>query len=104
MAGSFLTVVAREGGRLVGAGRALSDGGLYAWIHDVVVVRDQRRRGIALRICAMMVDALKERGIPYIGLFAAKGAAPLYERVGFTRRPDDAPGMQLYLAPEFEEG
>jgi hypothetical protein len=51
----------------------------------------------------MVMDALMaylDRVYPdgaFIGLMAAEGVAGLYERYGFERRPENAPGMRRVL-------
>ncbi len=101
LAGTFFSLAARDAGRrLVGYGRVVSDGGIYSWIHDLIVVPELRGRGLGGRILQGLITHITAVGIPYIGLFAAKERAGFYEGFGFRRRPDDAPGMYLYLAPD----
>jgi ribosomal protein S18 acetylase RimI-like enzyme len=83
----------------VAAGRVVGDGGVYAYIQDVIVLEAHRGRGLA----RMMMDRIMEfidRTYPssaFVGLMAARGVAGLYERYGFERRPEDAPGMFRYV-------
>lgn len=100
LAGTFISVSARSGGRLVGFGRAVSDGAIYAWIHDVIVDPERQGEGIGRKILKQLLDRVVASGVPYIGLFAAKGRDSFYETFGFKRRPTDAPGMFLYLMPD----
>lgn len=100
LAGTFLSVSARREGRLVGYGRVVSDGAIYAWIHDLIVVPELRGQGLGRKILRELLDRTVAAGVPYLGLFAAKGRAGFYEAFGFRRRPDDAPGMFLYLQPD----
>ncbi len=101
IAGNFVALAARDAaGKLVGYGRALSDGGIHSWIHDLIVVPGLRGKGIGGRILEGLVASLRTKGIPYIGLFSARGRAGFYELHGFQRRPEDAPGMFLYMEPE----
>ncbi len=101
LAGTYFSLAARDPeGRLVGYGRVVSDGGIQAWIHDLIVVPELRGRGLGRHILRSLIDRITADGIPYIGLFAAKGRAGFYETFGFRRRPDDAPGMFLYLLPD----
>ncbi len=100
LAGTYVSIAARCQGELVGYGRALADGGVHSWIHDLIVVPEFRHQGIGGHILRGLIDRLRDDGIPYIGLFAAKDRASFYEGFGFKRRPDDAPGMYLYLLPD----
>jgi ribosomal protein S18 acetylase RimI-like enzyme len=76
--------VARDGDRVVGLARLLSDGVCNAYLVDVWTASSHRRRGIASR----MVDALAAE-VPgqHIGLQADPATAAFYERLGFTEQP-----------------
>lgn len=101
LAGTYFSLAVRDPeGRLVGYGRVVSDGGIHSWIHDLIVVPELRGQGIGGRILRGLIDHITASGIPYIGLFAARERASFYESFGFKRRPDDAPGMYLYLVPD----
>jgi spermidine synthase len=85
--GSHCFVIAEAQGRLVGMGRAISDGVSDAYIQDVVVDPAFRGRGIGGRIVAGLVDRLKHDGIDWIGLGAEAGTHDFYRRAGFTELP-----------------
>ncbi|WP_448631202.1 GNAT family N-acetyltransferase [Cellulomonas soli] len=92
--GSWLVCAARdEDGVLVGMGRLLGDGALHAFVTELIVREDQRGRGVGARLLDRMVLEAQARGVHDVQLFAARDRAPFYERHGFVRRPDDAPGM-----------
>lgn len=92
---SWHAVSAEEDGRLVGFGRLLSDGVLYAVVFDMIVAPDRRRRGIGSRILEMLLARCAEAGIRDVLLFSARGTPGFYRRFGFVPRPEDAPGMIL---------
>ena len=69
--------------RLVGMGRALSDGVSDAYIQDVTGLRDFRTRGVGGRIIAEIVRCLRRRGVDWIGLVAEPGAHTFYRGLGF---------------------
>lgn len=100
LAGTLLAVSVRSGGRLIGFGRVVSDGAIYGWIHDLIVIPERQGEGVGRAILRELLDRVKALDIAYIGLFAAKGREGFYEKFGFERRPHDAPGMLLRLAPE----
>jgi ribosomal protein S18 acetylase RimI-like enzyme len=60
---SYATVLAYADGRLVGAGRAISDGEREALIVGVVVLPSYQRRGIGSRMMAALTEALKGTAI-----------------------------------------
>ena len=77
-------VIAREGERVVGMARLLSDGVCNAYLLDVWTASSYRRRGIA----SSMIDRLLEQ-VPgqHVGL-QTDDAQPLYESLGFAHQPD----------------
>lgn len=58
------------------------------FIHDVVVEREARGRGIATRLCEAAASWLAQRGAPRVMLWTAElngGAQRLFHRLGFRR-------------------
>lgn len=76
--------IARDGERVVGMARLLSDGVCNAYLLDVWTASAYRRRGIA----ATMVDLLRAQ-VPgqHIGL-QTDDAQGLYESLGFRPQPE----------------
>ncbi len=85
--GSFLFVIARIGDRTVGMGRAISDGVSDAYIQDVVVLPEYRKRGIGGKIIKKLVERCREKGLVWIGLIAEEGSEDLYREMGFGPFP-----------------
>jgi ribosomal protein S18 acetylase RimI-like enzyme len=77
-------VFARDGGRVVGMARLLSDGVCNAYLVDVWTASSHRRRGIA----SAMVEHLIEQ-VPgqHVGL-QTDDAQALYQSLGFTPQPE----------------
>jgi GNAT superfamily N-acetyltransferase len=97
---SLASVIARDvDGAVVGMGRVVGDGGVYLYLQDVIVLEDWRGRGIGTRLTEALLDHVRELGGPgtFVGLMAAGGIAPFYERFGFQARAEDRPGMWLTL-------
>jgi GNAT superfamily N-acetyltransferase len=88
-------VVAREGGEIVGIGRLLDDGALYATIWDMIVVPESQRRGIGSAILAPLLERAAGRTI--VTLVATPAGRPLYERFGF--RPESEGSVAMLLRP-----
>ena len=100
LANSLASVLARaRDGEVVGIGRVVGDGGVYLYLQDIIVRERWRGRGIGSRITEELLGRARELGGPgtFVGLMAAAGAAPFYERFGFAARNDDRPGMWLTL-------
>lgn len=95
---SWHVVSAYRGDALVGVGRLVSDGVLYAVVFDMVVAPEERGRGIGSEILRRLLVRCRGAGIRDVLLFAARGTEPFYRRHGFVPRPGDAPGMILRRA------
>ncbi len=88
---SDLFVAAYDGNSLIGMGRSISDGVSDAYIQDVTVLPDYRRRGIGGRIIRTLVKNLLERGIKWIGLIGEPGTRHFYEELDFGLMKDYIP-------------
>ena len=76
--------IARDGDRVVGTARLLSDGVCNAYVVDVWTARSHRRRGIATAMLRLLVDAVPGQ---HVGL-QTDDAQQLYESVGFEPQPE----------------
>ena len=92
---SWCWVSAFDSDTLVGIGRVLSDGGLYAFVCDMIVLPAYQGQGIGTEILKRLKDKCAEHDIQRVWLFAAKGRAGFYTKNGFEIRAEDAPGMQM---------
>ncbi len=81
--GSFCFLVARSGERIVGMGRAISDGASDAYIQDVVVLPELRGRGMGRELVRRLTELCRERGLDWIGLIAEPGTAHFYDGLGY---------------------
>ena len=79
---SMLKVFAFHDVKLVGAGRALSDGVWRAAIFDVAVLPEYQGKGIGSTIIRHLVDSAN---VEVIMLYAAPGKEEFYERFGFRK-------------------
>jgi predicted N-acetyltransferase YhbS len=74
---------AYDGGRLVGAGRALADGRDCSYLCDIAVHPDTQGSGLGREIVQRLVD--RSRGHKKIILYAVPGKEPFYGKFGFKR-------------------
>ena len=95
IANSWTVCCAYNKDELVGFGRVISDGILYAMIYDMIVATEFRKKGIGSRILEELVEQCREAGIREVQLFSAEGKKSFYEKRGFRPRDDEAPGMTL---------
>jgi aralkylamine N-acetyltransferase len=94
---SYRIVTAWDGDRIVGAGRLISDGTCYGWIHDMAVLPDRQRTGIGRGIVKHLLDG--NEGV-LIGLTSALGAVEFYRKQGFKKHKTAMakyPGASTYL-------
>ncbi|XP_008788100.2 uncharacterized protein LOC103705960 isoform X1 [Phoenix dactylifera] len=75
--------VPESDGRLVGFGRAVSDGGLTASIHDVVVIPSLQRRGIGRKIVERMIRILTSKGIYDMSALCTEKERLFFKACGF---------------------
>lgn len=68
---------------LVATARAISDGGKYAWVYDVCVRSDVRRRGLGQHLMRVLLDHPRVRGCRVVRL-GTRDARSLYARYGFV--------------------
>lgn len=76
--------IARDGNRVVGMARLLSDGVSNAYLVDVWTLSSHRRQGIATRMVRSLIDAVPGQ---HIGL-QTDAAQELYESLGFLPQPE----------------
>ena len=91
---SWYVLGAYNGEHLVGFGRLVSDGIVYAMLYELIVLPDYQGQGIGGGILERLVKKCQETGVRDIQLFCAYGKREFYEKRGFVARPEDAPGMQ----------
>jgi ribosomal protein S18 acetylase RimI-like enzyme len=76
--------IARDGARVIGMARLLSDGVCNAYAVDVWTHSAYRRQGIASAMMRLLIDAVPGQ---HIGL-QTDGAQALYESLGFRPQPE----------------
>lgn len=77
-------IAARDGGRLIGYIRAITDYSYCCYISDIAVDQDYQGRGIGKELIDRLKRRLGEEEIQYV-LTSAPKAAGFYEKIGFER-------------------
>ncbi|MEW4263523.1 GNAT family N-acetyltransferase [Priestia megaterium] len=95
---SNVVAIAYDENKIVGFGRALSDGVFNAAIYDVVVDKEYQNKGIGQQIIENLLAQLND--ISCIHLVSTAGNEEFYKKAGFRKMKT---GMARYLKPALAE-
>ena len=95
LAHDLFSITVFRGKDLLGMGRVVGDGAIYFYVQDVIVHPKFKKRGIGKLIMTTIQDYLdtKITGYAFVGLMAAKGTLSFYEKLGYSTRDHNSPGM-----------
>lgn len=91
---SYTVVFIFDNEKLIGFGRAISDGAYQAGIYDVAVIPEYQGKGIGKIIVDSILKTIPQCNVI---LYAAPGKDAFYEKLGFRRMKT---GMALFLNSE----
>lgn len=80
--GSYIYCFVEDNGKLIGAGRAISDGVSNSAIYDVVVLPEYQGKGIGKSIVQYLLDRLPRRSVL---LVSAPKQEDFYRKLGFHK-------------------
>jgi predicted FMN-binding regulatory protein PaiB/GNAT superfamily N-acetyltransferase len=87
-------------GRLVATARAISDGVKQAWVYDVMVSPEHRRKKLGTAVMRLLLDHPRVRDARFVWL-GTSDAQPLYGSLGFIERsalpPKPYPTTEMVL-------
>jgi GNAT superfamily N-acetyltransferase len=72
-----------DGSKLIGFVKLISDAGVYAFLLDLSVHADYKRRGIGQELVARAVAVAKERGCEWVHVDFEDHFEPFYQKCGF---------------------
>ena len=83
--GSYLFALAIDisTGKPIGMGRVISDGIADAYIQDLVVLPEWRKKNAGWMIVSALIERCVSSGISWIGLIAQPGSDAFYSSLGF---------------------
>lgn len=81
--GSNIFIGAFIENKLVGMARVLSDGISDAYIQDVIVKENYRKKGIGKKLIIFLLNYLKKKQINWIGLISTPSSKEFYKKLGF---------------------
>ncbi len=88
---SFAVAVDKKTNTAVGMGRLLSDGVSDAYIQDLVVLNEYRKKGIGKKIVNFLLDVCKKNHIQWVGLISEPSQDSFYEKIGFKKMKNYIP-------------
>ena len=81
--GSHCFATASLDGRIIGIGRAISDGASDAYIQDMTVLKTERGAGAGAALLKAILKRLKKDGVNWVGLIAQDNSDYFYRKAGF---------------------
>ncbi|MDD5208002.1 MAG: GNAT family N-acetyltransferase [Elusimicrobiales bacterium] len=81
--GSHCFAVAETADRIIGMGRAISDGVSDAYIQDMAVLDTERGSGAGSALLKAIMKRLKKDGVKWVGLIAQDNSEYFYRKAGF---------------------
>ena len=94
---SHTTAFIYDSEKLIGFGRAISDGAYQAAMYDCAVIEEYQGKGIGSALLNKLIDRCRLQHLRVLWLFSAKDKSAFYKKFGFFERPLDAPGMQMLM-------
>jgi GNAT superfamily N-acetyltransferase len=91
---SYATVFVFEGDRLIGFGRAISDGAYQAAVYDMAVVPECQKQGIGRAIMEAILQRVSQCNVI---LYAAIGKEDFYRKLGGRKMKT---GMAFFTNPD----
>jgi ribosomal protein S18 acetylase RimI-like enzyme len=97
--GTYIGVLAKFQGEIVGMGRVIGDGGCFFQIVDIVVIQKHQGCGLGKQITATLLELLQKLApqSAYVSLIADVPADKLYEKFGFKNKAPQSIGMSLLI-------
>lgn len=92
-------IIAKDEGRIIGMGRLVGDGVMYWYMQDVIIMPQYQGKGIGKQLAERMLEYIRQNSIAgttvTVGLMAALGKEPFYEKMDFILRPNEKMGAGM---------
>ena len=88
-------VVRDSDSNLLGIGRFITDYARYAFIVDIIIKEEYRKKGIGTAIMNAIIAQCRTLGLESVNLWPSEGKVPFYERLGFYALSASQPHMKL---------
>ena len=93
--GSHCFIIAKISDKIIGMGRAISDGVSDAYIQDLFVCPDHRKQRVGTAIVEALTDILIQDGLQWIGLVAANHSWKFYQKLNFKLMDASRPMLKI---------
>ena len=105
LSNQICSVAAFKGNEIVAIGRLVGDAAIYWLIADIWVLPEYQGKGIGRKIVSWLLQYIRDNGIKgshaAVFLMCAKDKEGFYEKLGFSRRPNEWEGagmeMEMYI-------
>jgi ribosomal protein S18 acetylase RimI-like enzyme len=92
-------IIAKDEGRIIGMGRLVGDGIMYWYMQDVIILPQYQGKGIGKQMVERMLQYIQQNSMSgttaTVGLMAAQGKEPFYEKWDFIIRPNEKMGAGM---------
>ncbi|MDC7219798.1 MAG: GNAT family N-acetyltransferase [Spirochaetales bacterium] len=96
---SLYSICCCDSNRIIGMGRVIGDAKMCFYIQDIVIDPDFQGQGLGSEIMKRIMGYINENRCEnsIVGLMAAKGKEPFYEKFGFACRPSEKFGNGMHF-------
>ncbi len=100
---SWLLLSVRDGANVVGMLRAISDGGYFVYVTEILIHPDYQKQGIGKKLVSTLKERIEKSLLEgenvLVSLLCAEGKEQFYEKLGFVKRPCEGhgPGFHCYV-------
>ncbi len=88
---AFAVAIDKKNKKTVGIGRVLSDGLSDAYLQDIIILPEYRKKGIGKKLVLSLVDFCKKRKISWIALISEPNQEDFYKKLGFKKMRNYTP-------------
>ena len=88
---AFAVVIDKKTDKTIGMGRIISDGVSDAYIQDLVILSEYRRKGIGRKLVKELLNFCTNKDMSWIGLISEPGQEGFYESLGLKKMKNYVP-------------
>jgi aralkylamine N-acetyltransferase len=92
----FTVVIDKKTKKTIGMGRVISDGVSDAYIQDLVILPEYRKKGVGKKLICALINYCKSKNVNWIALISEPDQEDFYKKIGFKE-------MENYTPLKYEE-